>query len=350
MGRFNVLYNELSNLNDYELKTIAEHVFELLQRAEGSLTSTTSDKEIIKCRKCDSSLVAKFGKDKNGKQRYKCKSCGCTFTSTSFSAFAHSHCTQEVWKKYIRLLLLRSSLEKCAKECGISVRTAFIWRHKILSLLHKDQDNRVMNGIVEADDMFFSVSYKGNHTKSKRFIMPRKAFKRGTDNTGASGSKACVMCAVERKGHVYGEVLGIGAASCDMLDYAFKNRLLEDTILVTDKAYSIKKYFDGTNIDLVQTAAHSIPRNQSSPPEIKGVYHLQNVNNLHRRFRTFMRNYNGVATKYLNNYVNLYIWFENHKKINNVDFVKELYDSISSRSSYSRAEDVVNIPPIPYVA
>ncbi len=349
MGRFDVLYNEVNNLNDYELKIIAEKILGLLQQTERT-TESYCNSEVIACRKCESNQVARFGKDKNGKQRYRCRACGCTFTSTSFSAFSHSHYSTDVWKKYIRLLLLRSSLEKCAVECGISVRTAFVWRHKILSLLHRDQDNRIMNGIVETDDMFFSVSYKGNHTKSKKFVMPRPSYKRGTDNTAASGSKACVMCAVERKGNVYGEVLGIGAVNEAMLDHAFKNRLSDETIVVCDKAHSIKKYFDQTNIEFIQTAANSIPKRRSSPPEIKGVYHLQNVNNLHKRFRQFMRNYNGVATKYLNNYVNLYIWFENHKKIKNVDFVKELYVSIGLSGSYSRAEDISNLPPIPFVA
>lgn len=350
MGTFKTVYNEIGNLNSSELKSIAERIFKLLQQVEDSVAEDFNESPIATCRKCESSQIAKFGKDKNGKQRYKCRSCGCTFTGTSFSAFAHSHCAPDVWKKYIPLLLSRCSLEKCASECGISVRTAFLWRHKILGLLQKDQENRFMNGIVEADDMFFSISYKGNHTKSKKFVMPREAFKRGTDNTGTSGSKACVMCAVERKGHVYGEVLGVGAANCDMLSYAFGSRLLEDTIVVADKAHSTKKYFDSTNIELVQTAAHSISKKQSSPPEIKGVYHLQNINNLHRRFRTFMRNYNGVATKYLNNYVNLYIWLENHKKEKNIDFAEELYASMRISGSYLRIEDIINIPPIPYVA
>ena len=34
------------------------------------------------------------------------------------------------------------------------------------------------------------------------------------------------------------------------------------------------------------------------------VYHVQNVNNLDMRLRKFMDSFNGVATKYLQNYLN----------------------------------------------
>ena len=329
-----------------DLKNFADRIYDMLQNAEG----TSLDIKVDRCRKCDSRQIAKFGKDKNGKQRYKCNSCGCTFTPTSFSAISHSHCSMNTWKIYIELLLAGTSLSKCAEKCHISVQTAFVWRHKILSVLQRDQDNRVMNGIVETDDMFISVSYKGNHKNSKKFVMPRKSYKRGTDNTGPSGQKVCVMCAVERKGHTYGEVLGIGQASEEMLSHAFKDRILEESIVVADKAHYIKKYFSSTNIELVQTAAHSNPKLASSPPEIKGVYHIQNVNNLHKRFRAFLKNYNGVATKYLNHYVGLYIWIENHKKLGNANLEQELYDTINSFNTYIPANYIFGLPELPSVA
>ena len=48
------------------------------------------------------------------------------------------------------------------------------------------------DGIIKADDTFFSVSYKGNHKKSK-VPMPRPAHHRGTDIhiRGHSNEKVC---------------------------------------------------------------------------------------------------------------------------------------------------------------
>lgn len=39
----------------------------------------------------------------------------------------------------------------------------------------------------------------------------------------------------------------------------------------------------------------------------KGLYHIQNVNNYHRRLKGWIQRFNGVATKYLNNYL---AWFQ----------------------------------------
>ena len=38
----------------------------------------------------------------------------------------------------------------------------------------------------------------------------------------------------------------------------------------------------------------------------KGIYHIQNVNNYHMRLKRWMDRFNGVASKYLDNYV---AWF-----------------------------------------
>lgn len=35
----------------------------------------------------------------------------------------------------------------------------------------------------------------------------------------------------------------------------------------------------------------------------KGIYHIQNVNNYHKRLKDWMCRFNGVASKYLDNYL-----------------------------------------------
>ena len=348
MRNFNNFVNVVEQLNEAELKIVANKILKMLSNVGKDTVQTVES--ISKCRKCDSSQIVKFGKDKNGKQRYKCHSCGATFTSTSFSVVSHSHCHEDKWEEYIKLLLQGSTLEHSAKMCHISIRTAFLWRHKILSALQQDQDTRAMCGIVEADDMFFAISYKGNHKNSKKFVMPRAAFKRGSDNHAQIGHRACVMCAVERKGHTYGEVLGVGLATQEMLSHAFKDRLAAESLEITDKANNFKKYFEEQSIELVQMGAHIKSRSQKGPPEVRGVYHIQNVNNLHHRFRQFLQSYNGVATKYLNHYLNLYIWIENHKKIANVNLSEELKESLKKQKSYLPSKAILDMPALPSVA
>ncbi|MGE5599373.1 MAG: hypothetical protein ACM3XS_08335, partial [Bacteroidota bacterium] len=40
---------------------------------------------------------------------------------------------------------------------------------------------------------------------------------------------------------------------------------------------------------------------------VHGIYHIQSVNSYHSRLKTWVRRFNGVATKYLLNYL---IWHE----------------------------------------
>ena len=60
-----------------------------------------------------------------------------------------------------------------------------------------------------------------------------------------------------------------------------------------------------------RTIAHSpnkaglahVPLNLSAGERVKGIYHIQNVNNYDSRLKSWMRRFNGVATKYLDSYL-----------------------------------------------
>lgn len=336
-------------LSAAELRALSSRILGLLN------LPNTNDSHEIKCdccRRCDSKQIVKYGKDKNGKQRYKCKSCNTIFYEDSFSVVSRTRYDKETWRQYIELLLSRASLQKCASICNISVQTAFTWRHKILSALQHDQDERALGGIVEADETFMGISFKGNHTKSKSFTMPRKAYKRGTDSRAQTGSRACVMCAMERNGQVYGEVLGKGQPTIPMLSHAFDQRILPETIFITDKATSTKKYFQDNNraIQLIQLMAHVRPKDMNSPPEVRGAFHIQNINNFHYRFKKSLEAYCGVSTKYLNHYLNLFVWIENHKNILDTDLHSELSASIHTTNSYVPMYEITSMPAIPVVA
>lgn len=348
MKDFKELLDATQNLSQKELETLSAKILDILQGG-----ASNKDLNVVMpntCRRCDSVSIIKFGKDKNNKQRFKCKSCNTIFYSDSYSVTSKSHQPLFVWKKYIPLLLKGTSLAVCAKECGISEQTAFTWRHKILSSLQSDQNNRALTGIVEIDDMFFSISYKGNHKKSKNFTMPRKSYERGNDNSATTGGMACVLCACERRGQTYGEVVGVGSVSVNQLEYAFKDRLSSDTLVLSDRAYNYKNYFKTTSIEHIQLAAHCIPKDSSSPPQVKGTYHIQNVNNTHRRIRKMLKPYNGVATKYLNHYISLFVWIENYKKIDEFNLSNLMIESLYKKDSYISYSDIISSPTIPSVA
>ena len=77
--------------------------------------------------------------------------------------------------EYISLMIEGTSLDKISKALHINKKTAFDWRHKILSSLSQDSGDD-MKGIVESDETFFDESEKGNRRLS------RKGRKRGSSS------------------------------------------------------------------------------------------------------------------------------------------------------------------------
>lgn len=335
-------------LSSQELKRTADALLKMLGKTTGVYGSSVRRAE--KCRKCGADQIVKFGKDKNGKQRYRCKCCGATFSETSFSAISRTRFSEDVWETYIHLLLKGASLEECAFQCGISVRTAFIWRHKILNTLQNDQDNRVMAGIIEADEKYFPLSFKGNHKKSKNFVMPREAYKRGSDNRSNNMPKACIMCAVERNGQSYSEVLGTGQSSKEMVTHAFEKRVAPDSIMLSDGGRAMTNYFTKKeDVELITLKSSVSGSHHGGDPEIRGIYHIQTVNNFHKQLDDFLRQSNGVATKYLNHYVSLYVWIENHKKME-TELEDSLLKYIGEKSVYIPARSIFAMESIPSAA
>lgn len=115
------------------------------------------------CPECGStSNIVRNGKY-NGKQRYLCKDCKSTFMCTHDTILHRTHKTLETWQKYLDCMSSGMSIRKSAEICNLSVPTAFYWRHKILDALRSkmENDGNQLAGIVESDETYFQLSYKG---------------------------------------------------------------------------------------------------------------------------------------------------------------------------------------------
>lgn len=166
------------------------------------------------CPLCGCIHVVRNGHRKDGTQRYVCKDCGKSFVIATNSIVSGTRKDLSVWEQYIDCMMNGLSIRKTAVACGIHRNTAFLWRHKILDALQNMADDVTLDGIIEADETFFAISYKGNHSKSKTFAMPRKAHKRGhsTHIRGLSQEKVCVPCAVNRNGLSISKITNTGRA------------------------------------------------------------------------------------------------------------------------------------------
>ena len=254
------------------------------------------------CIYCGNSHIVKNGHRADGTQRFLCKDCHKSFIPSSNTIVSGTRKRIETWAKYISCMMDKKTLNETASECNISKNTAFTWRHKVLGALKELADKTFLTGILEADETFFNVSYKGNHTKSKSFVMPRKAHKRGNDihANGLSADKVCVPCVVNEAGVSYGLPIKTGKISSYGIDKAFENIIAEGAVLCTDNEKAYIEFSKKKHIKLIQTQTDCRVTKTDS-----GYYGIQRINAYHKKLKGFIRRFNGVSTKYLENYL---IW------------------------------------------
>ena len=146
-------------------------------------------------RYCNSNKIKKNGKALGKYPQFKCNNCGKNYSTKTNTIFFQTHKSIKLWQEYIELFSQGLSLRKIVEKMNnqISLPTAFYWRHKILKVLTKKDDNNKLGGIVEADETFFEESQKGSRK------MTRKARNRGHSSYVADKrTKICVLTAIDR--------------------------------------------------------------------------------------------------------------------------------------------------------
>jgi transposase-like protein len=83
------------------------------------------------CPRCGSEQHVRRGRDSRGRQRFRCKRCGSSFTAQSGSAFSSTNLPRETWLTFATCHLDASSLRESARRCHVSLKTAFHMRHRL---------------------------------------------------------------------------------------------------------------------------------------------------------------------------------------------------------------------------
>ena len=244
------------------------------------------------CPHCGGTHIVKNGTFKGKCQRYLCKECKKTFGDTEDTILKGTWKDLDVWRLYIKCMVEKLPLRKTAQICGIHLKTAFYWRHKILDALQNMMADVQLNGIVEADETFTAISYKG-----RRKNLPREPHKRATKakNPGLSEEKVCIPCGINMNGLSIAKISNLGKPTWKDLQSVLGGKVDKGSILVTD---SFKGYHKlAADMDVTHI---SIPRKKHT----NGTFNIQLLNNYHSQLKEMINiHFNGVSTKYLNNYL-----------------------------------------------
>lgn len=154
----NFIISEIVKLSDVETDVVCN--FQKIRR------DILNNKQ-GECPHCNHTKYVKFG-FKSGSQRYKCKSCNRSFTEYTGTWIAGLHHKDKI-DDYLDLMVQEKSLDNIKVSLEINKKTAFDWRHKILSSISDTDDE--FTGITESDETFFLHSSKGIKVKNRK---PRK--------------------------------------------------------------------------------------------------------------------------------------------------------------------------------
>ena len=280
----------LRQLSPSQLKAVAVEMAALETRSGATAVIEGRGSAGTLCPHCRSERVRRHGQA-NGLQRYRCVECRRTFNALSGTPLSGLH-KREHWLGQAEALRDARPLRTVAKELGIHVGTAHRWRHRFLACPQAAMPAALV-GIAEVDETMFLLSFKGQRT------LPRQARKRGgkAAKRGLSHEQVPVLVARDRAGVTADCVLKSTDAAT--LAKALKPFVPVDLVLCSDGSAALAAAARQLGVE-----HHAI--NLSAGIRVDGAWHIQNVNAYHSRLKTWVRKFNGVATRYLANYLG---WF-----------------------------------------
>jgi len=121
------------------------------------------------------------------------------------------------------------------------------------------------------------------------------------------------------------------------LERLFTGRIEDETILCTDSHKSYMQFA----IDM-ELGHKRIKRGKHK----EDIYHIQHINSLHSNLKRWMSRFNGVATKYLSNYLKLHKWISTFNTEKETVRTKNLIVHSSIVHSYTMVKDFKTRQPI----
>ena len=323
----------------------------------------------LKCPKCGNLRLNKNGKT-NGRQRYMCKECRTTFDERSFSPLSNTKLSLDKWLKYCRFMLEGGTIKYCAEEVSVSVPTSFFMRHRILDVMNLCLKDEVLDGIVEADVCYINESFKGAHVKredllednffrnngrekylsekyfcdfhkdslgSGNLFLSKKPFYRVDFKKNISENQICINTAIDRNGHIITRVVDNSCGTTNnrrkpqnMVSF-FNGKLGENIILCAYKTGEYREMAQKLGIKMRQ-----------SPRPYNTIYTVNHVFKYHWELKRWLKNFNGVSTKYLNNYLSWFKFLFISKNYKESMQMKKLFMELATRDLYITKEMIKN--------
>jgi transposase-like protein len=288
-------YSFMEFMKDYpDDATCLEHLWR---------TRYSPDGEHAECPKCKRERVFKRYQTKQGRQSWTCTGCGHHVHPTAGTIFHKSSTSLHLW--FYAMYLMAStkcgiSAKHLGRELGVNYKTAWRMFNRIRNEL-MEQDDEPLSGEVEADETFWGGRPRqGDIEKLRR--------EGETDLSGAGGrwrktKKATVFGMVERGGRVKAHV--VAGRDAQSLQGQIVRFVLPRSIVFTDEWSS----YNGLEKRYIH---HRIRHTEKV--YVSGDVHTQTIEGFFSNLkRGISGNYHSVSSKWLQSYLNEYVWRYNHR-------------------------------------
>lgn len=326
------------------LKTIASALYpneqrilhEMLDKLIGHPTDTglmiRRNKKYRVCPKCGKT-VWKNGFTKSGRQKFMCSSCRKAYSDTSESFLYHTKLSYEQIVTFLHCELNKLSLRETAALVDISTTSAFNFRQKLYYAINELNDKKVSKSI-EIDAKFIRINFKG----TKKANMPRESKKRGCGSKeGTDNELVCVICAIDENDHIICDITGVGQETKEMVkDFADKHFDGVNT-LISDCKSAYETYCKNNNIINEQVKSGTYKNEHG--------YSLGNINQIHSDISKLMIIRDGVSTRHLQGYLDMYVFL---KKLGYTTEYEDQKDEIVCQSfklkTKLKTKDICGLP------
>jgi transposase-like protein len=243
-----------------------------------------------RCPRCKACGAVKRGTN-DGLTRYRCKGCGRSFNALTGTPLSKLKLRGR-WILFAQSAMRGETLKVAAANCDVHIETVHRWRHRFLGLSARKARERKLGNTVQVDDMTTRASEKGN-----RALKGRESRERGGAQEPGGKDHVQVLAAIDSAGEILFKTFP--TMNTGAVRYALSHALQPGVTLVSDAA----KCFSSAARKM---GVRHIKLNISAGQRKRGIFHIQTVNNVHGAVRVFLAQYNGIATKYLDNYLE---WF-----------------------------------------
>ena len=282
------------------------------------------DGENAYCPKCETARVFKRYETKQQRQSWTCTGCGHHLHPTAGTIFHKSSRPLTDWF-YVMFLVASTrcgiSAKQVERELGCNYKTAWRMLNLVRNRLMAQDYLGQLGGKVEADETFVGGKPREVHYRIMREqgIEPKSPESRAWH----AARKQTVFAAVERKGRVRAQV--VPSSKAHVVRGKVGEFVLPSSIVYTDD------YKGYDNIGFQRRYVHRRIQHHARI-YVDGDTHTQTVEGFFSLVKNGIRGvYHSVSAKWLQGYVNEYVWRYNHRDDDEAMFKRLIVSSAMTR-------------------